>query len=139
MFAAVVHRTTDVAHRWSVDAPRVRVLLADREGAARRALAGLLKSLPRVAMVAEAGTREEIAAAMRRMRPDVLVIDDRLVMGSGSHVLAGTGPVPGPVRVIVVGVDDDPAFAARARRLGAEAWIAKDRADDQLPAFLEAR
>jgi hypothetical protein len=41
------------------------------------------------------------------------------------------------VRVIVVGVDDDPAFAARAHRLGAEAWVAKDRADDQLPALLE--
>jgi DNA-binding NarL/FixJ family response regulator len=41
-----------------------------------------------------------------------------------------------PVRVLVVGVDDDPAFAARARDLGADAWIAKDRADDELPALL---
>jgi len=31
------------------------------------------------------------------------------------------------------GVDDDPAYAARAHRLGAEAWIAKDRAED--PSF----
>ena len=36
-------------------------------------------------------------------------------------------------------IDDDPAFAARARALGAEAWIAKDRADDTLPALLERR
>ena len=116
----------------------MRVLLADREGTARRALASLLRSVPGVALVAEAGNREEIAAAMRRARPDVIVIDDRLVIGSSAHILTGAGPAPFPIRVIVVGVDDDPAFAARARRLGAEAWIAKDRADDQLPGFLEA-
>ena len=52
---------------------------------------------------------------------------------STSHVLAGTGPTRAPVRVIVVGVDDDPAFARARRRLGAEAWIAKDRADEDLP------
>jgi len=117
----------------------VRVMLADREGAARQALAGLLRSTPGVVLAGEAGSREEIAGVIRRERPDVLVIDDRLIDGSSVHVLAGTGPVPRVVRVIVVGVDDDPAFAARARRLGAEAWIAKDRADDHLPALLEAR
>jgi len=114
-------------------------MLADREGTARRALASLVRGVPGVILVAEAGTREEIATIMRRVRPDVIVIDDRLIMHSGGHVLAGTGPAPGPVRVIVVGVDDDPAFAARAQRLGAEAWIAKDRADDQLPVLLETR
>jgi hypothetical protein len=41
--------------------------------------------------------------------------------------------------VIIVGVDDDPAFAARAVQLGAEAWIAKDRADDELPEALGVR
>jgi DNA-binding NarL/FixJ family response regulator len=117
----------------------VRVLLADREGAARHALASLVRSVPGVALVAEAGTLEEIAEAIRRVRPHMIVIDDRLVAASGAHVLAGTGPAPEPMRVVVVGVDDDPAFAERARRLGAEAWVAKDRADDQLPALLKAR
>jgi DNA-binding NarL/FixJ family response regulator len=116
----------------------MRVLLADREGSARRALVNLLRSIPGVVLAAEAGTREEIAEAMRHLRPDVVVIDDRLVLGSGGHVLAGTGPTSAPVRVIVVGVDDDPAFAARAHRLGANAWIAKDRADDELRGLLEA-
>jgi DNA-binding NarL/FixJ family response regulator len=38
--------------------------------------------------------------------------------------------------VVVLGVDDDPAYAVRAQRLGADVWIAKDRADEQLPALL---
>ena len=138
MSAAHAPPTTDAHALGPGHAAPVRVLLADREGAARDALAGLLRSLRGVILVVEAGTRAEIAAAMRHIRPDVIVIDDRLVMSSAAHVLAGTGPAPGPVRVIVVGVDDDPAYATRARQLGAQAWVAKDRADDQLPALLEA-
>jgi two-component system response regulator DesR len=116
----------------------VRVLLADRDGTARRALATLLDGLEGTELIAEVGARDQIAAVVRRTRPDVLVIDDRLV-ASRDHVLARLGPVPAGLRMIVVGVDDDPAFAARAHRLGAEAWVAKDRADEELPRLLEAR
>ena len=115
----------------------MRVLLADREGVARHALAALLRSLPGIVLVGIATSMEDVTAVMRRQHPHVVVVDDRLLR-STSHVLAGTGPTRYPVRVIVVGVDDDPAFAARAMRLGAEAWIAKDRADDELPRLLEA-
>jgi hypothetical protein len=60
---------------------------------------------------------------------DVLLIDDRLI-DSGF-----AGSVDG-VRIIVLGMTDDPAFAARARRLGAQAWVAKERAGEELPRLL---
>jgi DNA-binding NarL/FixJ family response regulator len=41
------------------------------------------------------------------------------------------------VPVIVIGLDDDPSFARRAQRLGATAWIAKEHADELLPAALD--
>lgn len=116
----------------------MRVLLADLEGAARAALGALLHRLEGVALVAEVGDRADLAEALRRHRPHVLVIDDRLLR-SVDHVLTGFGPLPEPLRVIVVGVIDEPAFAARAQRLGAMAWVAKDRADEELPALLERR
>jgi DNA-binding NarL/FixJ family response regulator len=108
----------------------VRVLIADREGAARQALAELVRSTSGAVLAGEAGARTEVAGAIRRLRPDVVVIDDRLIDRADRHILAGTGPAPRRIRVIVVGVDDDPPFAARAHRLGADAWIAKDRADE---------
>jgi DNA-binding NarL/FixJ family response regulator len=108
----------------------LRVLLADRAGSARRALASLLGELDGVTLAGEVGEREEIAAALRQTRADVLLIDDRLLRSGG------LGPHDADVRVLVLGVDDDPAYAARARRLGAHAWIAKDRADEELPALL---
>jgi DNA-binding NarL/FixJ family response regulator len=119
------------------DPVAVRTLLADREGAARHALAALLRDLDDVSLVGVVATREDLPGEVRRLRPDVVVIDDRL-LNDGRHPLTGIGPTRSQVRVIVVGVDDDPAFAARARQLGAQAWIAKDRADEELPRLLKA-
>ena len=118
------------------DSGAVRTLLADRHGVARCALAALVTGLHGVKLVGEVDAREQLADAVLQLRPDVVVIDDQL-LSAGEHPLAGIGPTRSQVRVIVVGVDDDPAFAARARRLGAEAWIAKDRADEELPRLLE--
>ena len=111
----------------------LRVVLADREGAARRALAGLLAGLDGVVLADVAGDLTELAAALANGRPDMLLIDDRLL--DGAHPLPGAAGL----RVVVLGVDDDPAFAERARRLGAEAWIAKERADELLTALLAPR
>ncbi len=116
----------------------VRVLLADRAGSARRALASTLSSVDGVVLAGEVGDHDDLAGALFRTRSDVLVIDDRLLR-DGDHVLADLGTENTGLRVVVLGVDDDPAFAARARRLGAEAWVAKDRADEELPALLDAR
>jgi DNA-binding NarL/FixJ family response regulator len=108
-----------------------RVLLADLAGPARRALASLLGELDGVELVGEAGGCDELSPALRLSRPDVLVIDDRLLR-------AAHATLPASVRVIVMGVDDDPAYADRARALGADAWLVKDRAGDDLPALLVA-
>jgi DNA-binding NarL/FixJ family response regulator len=112
--------------------PALRILFADRSGAGRRAIAALLRELPDVALVAEAGDVEELARERRRTAHDVIVIDDRLLGGSA------LGPRDADVPIIVVGLDDDPSFARRARRLGATAWIAKERADELLPEALES-
>jgi DNA-binding NarL/FixJ family response regulator len=104
------------------------VVVADVHPAARAAVAGVLEGLVGVELVGSVAAWRDIAPDLR---PDVLVIDDRLVDGI-EDLLADIGPL----RMIVVGVDDNPAYAARAHRLGAEAWVAKDRADDELQALL---
>ncbi|MGZ6682431.1 MAG: hypothetical protein ACXVFN_21345 [Solirubrobacteraceae bacterium] len=111
--------------------PDVRVLFADVSGAGRRAIATLLRSLPGIALVAEAGTLEELARERRRTAPDVIIVDDRLLDASG------LGPRDADLPLIVLGLDDDPSFARRAQRLGATAWIAKEHAGDLLPEALD--
>jgi DNA-binding NarL/FixJ family response regulator len=109
----------------------LRVLYGDVPGAGRRAIAALLRSLSSVVLAAEAGSLEELAQERRRTAPDVIVIDDRLLATSG------IGPRDADVPVIIVGLDDNPSFARRAQRLGALAWIAKERADELLPEALD--
>lgn len=111
--------------------PDMRVLFADVSGAGRRAIATLLRSLPGIALVAEAGTLEELERERRRTTPDVIIVDDRLLDASG------LGPRDADLLLIVLGIDDDPSFARRAQRLGATAWIAKEQAGDLLPEALD--
>ncbi|HEX6618490.1 MAG TPA: hypothetical protein VF024_02460 [Solirubrobacteraceae bacterium] len=111
--------------------PDMRVLFADVSGAGRRAIATLLRSLPGIALVAEAGTLEELERERRRSAPDVIIVDDRLLDASG------LGPRDADLPLIVLGLDDDPSFARRAQRLGATAWIAKEQAGDLLPEALD--
>jgi len=101
----------------------LRVMLLDRPGAVRDALASVLDDVDGVVRMRPGEDQDDTVP------PDVIVADERLLQ-SGSALAAVTG-----ARLIVLGVDDDPGFAARARRLGAD-WVAKERAASVLPALL---
>jgi DNA-binding NarL/FixJ family response regulator len=103
-----------------------RVVLADLAGPARDALATLLAGIPGVVLVGEVGEAEALHSTIREARPDLLVVDDRLLASA----------TDGATQMIVVGADDNPGYAARAGRLGAIAWIPKERADSLLPVLL---
>jgi len=89
-------------------------------------LASLLAGTPGVALVGEVDEPGRVEAMIRETSADVVVVDDRLLPEGGDHW----------TRMIVVGADDDPGYAARAERFGAMAWIPKDHADSLLPALL---
>jgi DNA-binding NarL/FixJ family response regulator len=109
-----------------------RVLLADEAGFSRIALANALAETPGVELVSVMDDAPALRDALARLRPDVLVIDDRL-LGRNRRLPLDAGP-----HVIVIGVDDDPAYAARATRSGAVAWVPKDRVDLLLAAIFES-
>lgn len=120
--------TLEAAHHLPL---QTRVLLADEPGFSRTALARVLSETPGIDVVEvdRRGLRDEL----RRFRPDVLVIDDRLLRNR--HRL----PAAAGVRAIVVGVDDDPAYAMRAADVGAAAWLPKERADLLIQAIFDGR
>jgi DNA-binding NarL/FixJ family response regulator len=108
----------------------ITVVLADKPGIARSTMALVVSGTPGLALLAEASSLPELAAVIRHTRPDVVVVDDRLLRHD-ALTAAAVGS-----RLVVVGIDDDPAYPARARRIGAEAWVPKDRADELLPDIL---
>lgn len=106
------------------------VVLADRPGIGRTALAALIADTPGLRLLAKLSDTREAVPVVRELQPDVVVVDDRLLRDDGWSARELDA------RLVVVGVDDDPGFEARARRIGAEAWIPKERADALLPLLL---
>jgi DNA-binding NarL/FixJ family response regulator len=106
------------------------VVLADKPGAARTALAMLVSETPGLALAGVAATLDELRTILRDAHPDAVVVDDRLLRCN-----APSADDLG-ARLVVIGVDDDPAYLARARRIGAEAWLPKERSDRLLPDVL---
>ena len=100
----------------------VAVVIAGAPGscaaAARRALAGS----PGVRIVATAITRDGAAAAVRRLEPDVAVVDTGLLSLS-EFFLTGWGPVSRSTRIVVVGRDEHERCARHLVAQGAAAYV----------------
>jgi DNA-binding NarL/FixJ family response regulator len=134
MLAPPPERLPDPTSAAAGGARPLRALLADPNPRARRAVAAVLGDVDGVVLVGQVDSWGDVADSLHREQVDVLVVDDGLLAHDGQ----ARGRVPQGLRVIVLGVDDDPTFAARARSLGAEAWIAKDAADEGLHEVLGA-
>ena len=120
----------------SVPAMSPTIVLAEPHPLARGALTMLLEEDPRLTVVPV----DDLAGALRavaRSGAAVLVVSRRLLKRS-SRGMRLPGPLPTGTRTIVLGLEDDPAFAADARRAGADAYVLKDRADVDLPAAIDA-
>jgi DNA-binding NarL/FixJ family response regulator len=111
---------------------RIPVVVAARHDATRSALVALLGADEHVRVVASV---DDLAAALRaaqRLGSSVVVADGRVLDARGlSRLLVLGAPVPG-VRFILVGMEDHPGFAERARRSGAAAYVRLDEAAERL-------
>ena len=112
------------------------IVLAEPHPLARRALALLLEDDPRLDVLAFGELPDALRAVARSQAP-VLLVSRRLLARDGSGMLL-PGPLPPGTRTIVLGLEDNPAYAAEARRVGAAAYVVKDRADVELPPAIHA-
>jgi two-component system response regulator NreC len=116
----------------------ITIVLADDHTVMRNGLRMLLDAEPDFEVVAEAGTIEATLRAVRGNRPRVLVLD--LNMPGGSSVAAITALArfsPGTA-VVVLTMEDDPAFLRGAESAGAHGYVLKDAADTELVAAIRA-
>jgi DNA-binding NarL/FixJ family response regulator len=112
------------------------IVLAEPHPLARGALTMLLEEDPRLTIV-PANDLAGALHAVERSGADVLVVSRRLLERSPRGMRLPE-QLPTGTRTIVLGLEDHPAFAAEARRAGADAYVLKDRADVDLPAAVDA-
>jgi DNA-binding NarL/FixJ family response regulator len=115
-------------------APRrsLRLLIVDDQPIIRRGLALMLASEPGVEVVGQAADGLEAIAQALALKPDVVVMD--LQMPHASGVVATreiTAQLP-ETKVVVLSTYDDDELVFEAIRAGAQAYLLKDAAEDEV-------
>jgi two-component system response regulator NreC len=109
-----------------------KVVIADDHAVVRSGLRMLLDSQEGLEVVAEAGDVENTLRYVRAHRPAVLVLDLNMPgdpsLPAIPHLLESS---PG-TRVVVLTMQEDPAFAREALRAGASGYVLKEAAHEEL-------
>jgi two-component system, NarL family, response regulator NreC len=110
-----------------------RIILADDHAVVRSGLKLLLESEDDLEVVALAGTAEDALRYVHGHKPDVLVLDLNMPGARTSlDVIPEVAEVSPGTRVVVLTMQEDPAFARQALRGGAAGYVLKEAADDEL-------
>lgn len=122
------------------EAPRgpTRVMLADDHPLVRAGVRRVLEGVPGIELVGEAGSGAETLAALATVQPDVLLLDLNMPDGDGFSVLREAGSVAPDTHIIVLTMHAQPEYVTRAVREGANGYLLKDLAVQDLLAAIEA-
>lgn len=113
---------------------RPRIILADDHAMFREGLALLLP--PELMLVAAVANGRELVAAVRRLKPDLVVADLTMPKLGGLEALQLLRQEGLPTRFVILTVHADPALAAEALRAGAMGYVVKHAAGEELLAAL---
>ena len=108
-----------------------RILLVDDHAVVRAGFRYLLES-GGDCEVSEAGSSEEAYQVYGELEPDVVVLDVSMPGMGGIEGLRRLRSRYPDARVLLLSMYDDPAFVARAMKMGARGYISKNSAADSL-------
>jgi two-component system, NarL family, response regulator NreC len=111
----------------------IRVVLADDHALMRRSLRLLLESEPDLEVIAEAGDLETVMHHVHEHRPHVLVLDLGMPNGSSVQAIRRLRVEEPNTEIVVLTMEESPAFAQEALGAGAIAVVLKERSDEDLP------
>src|SRR3954452_9051149 len=112
------------------DDAEITLVIADHQAVVRKGLRLLIHAEPGLRVVAEAGDVPDAVRLQQAHRPTVLVLD--LNMPGGSSLEAIPEIAAGTTAVVVLTMQDDPSFARQALQAGANGFVLKEAADDEL-------
>src|ERR1051326_8547628 len=122
----------------------IRLLIADDHQMVRDGLRRLLELEPDLTVVGEAAAISDVIDSLRRLQPDVLLLDLQLADGSGRDVLAALPKAPRPAadrpatRVIVLTGHLQEGSAEELISLGASGYLVKSASAAELVRAIRA-
>jgi len=108
------------------------IVVADDHAVVRSGLRLLLDAEPELEVIAEAGDMPGAIRTVQAQRPAVLVLDLNMPGGSGLDAIRELTASTPDSAIVVLTMQDDPAFARRALQDGALAFVLKESADEEL-------
>ena len=114
-----------------------RIVLADDHLVVRAGLRALLAADVRCQLAGEAGSLDEVRTAVDRLRPDLLLLDLGFGRDNALDVLPELAAAAHPPKIIVLTMHDDVAIAREALSRGANGYLVKDAAGQELIRAIE--
>ena len=112
--------------------PQIRILIVEDHHVVRQGLVALLKTVPDMAVVAEARDGKEGVRLFREHKPDVTVMDLRLPVLSGVEAITEIRAGDPTARIIVLTTFDGDEDIYRALQAGARGYLLKDMFGEEL-------
>jgi two-component system response regulator NreC len=110
----------------------IRLVLADDHAVVRSGLRMLLDSEPGFEVVAEASDIDSAKRYVRGHHPRVLVLDLNMPGGSSLEAIPVIREESPDTQIVVLTMQQEPAFARQALGAGALGYVLKEAADDEL-------
>jgi len=110
----------------------IRLLIADDHAVVRSGLRMLLDAEDDLEVVAEAGDVGEARRFVLGHKPDVLVLDLNMPGDPSLPAIPGLREEHPDTQIVVLTMQNDPAFAREALRAGALGYVLKEAADAEL-------
>jgi two-component system response regulator NreC len=114
------------------DREKTTIVIADDHTVVRQGLRLLIDAEADMQVVAEAGDVPDAERLTRAHRPSVLVLDLNMPGGSSLEAIPRLREQAQQTAIVVLTMQDDPAFARRALQEGALGFVLKEAADEEL-------
>jgi two-component system, NarL family, response regulator NreC len=113
-------------------AAETSIIIADDHAVVRKGLRLLIDAEPGLRVVAEAGDVPETVRKTRALRAGVLILDLNMPGGSSLEAIPQLREQAPMTAIVVLTMQNDPAFARKALQSGAAGFVLKEAADDEL-------
>jgi two-component system, NarL family, response regulator NreC len=132
MMQPVAMADAGVEHDERMASEHTTIVLADDHAVVRSALRMLLEAEPGFEVVAQAGDADSASRYVLGHKPDVVVLDLNMPGRPSLEVVPEMKERSPGTEIVVLTMQDDPAFAREAMRAGVLGYVLKDSADAEL-------
>src|SRR5690349_21529700 len=111
---------------------KIRVVIADDHPGVRRELRNILDDAQDIEVVGEANSSDEVTEQLRRTPCNVLLLDITIAGTTGLDLLERVTMETGSVSVLVITMQPEEPYAARALEAGASGYMTNRSAPESL-------